>query len=76
MLIVEAADKVLPADPADRRMFFTTLLRAGRRWSYTRKPDSLELGRLVVVLCCDTGSAPALRAQLQSCGEDGATGAP
>ncbi|GGQ34986.1 hypothetical protein GCM10010215_68700 [Streptomyces virginiae] len=76
VLIVEAADQVLPADPSDRRMFFTTLLRAGRRWSYTRKPESLELGRLVVVLCCDTGSVPSLQEQLRSCGEDGATSAP
>ncbi|MEC4572606.1 barstar family protein [Streptomyces virginiae] len=76
VLIVEAADQVLPADPSDRRMFFTTLLRAGRRWSYTRKPESLALGRLVVVLCCDTGSVPFLREQLQSCEENGATRAP
>ncbi|WP_052757761.1 barstar family protein [Streptomyces yangpuensis] len=67
VLIVEAADEALPDDPDERLVLFRALLRAGRRWSYTRKPDGVELGRLVLVLYCDAGTVPSLREQLQSC---------
>ncbi|WP_168714712.1 hypothetical protein [Streptomyces sp. A0592] len=51
-------------------MLFRTLLSAGRRWSYTRKPDSTALGGLVLVLCCDPAAVPSLRERLQSCWEE------
>ncbi|MFE5718107.1 hypothetical protein [Streptomyces erythrochromogenes] len=51
-------------------MLVRTLLSAGRRWPYTRKPDGTALGRLVLVLCCDPASVPSLREQLQSCWEE------
>ncbi|MFD8883958.1 barstar family protein [Streptomyces erythrochromogenes] len=70
VLIVEAADAALPDDPDDRMVLFRTLLSAGRRWSYTRKPDSTALGSLVLVLCCDPASVPLLQEGLQSCWEE------
>ncbi|MFG2340428.1 barstar family protein [Streptomyces yangpuensis] len=67
VLIVEAADEALPDDPDERSVLFRALLSAGRRWSYTRKPDSVELGGLVLVLYCDAASVPSLREHLQFC---------
>ncbi|MEV6681070.1 barstar family protein [Streptomyces erythrochromogenes] len=70
VLIVEAAEAALPDDCDSRLVLFRTLLRAGRRWSYTRKPDSTALGRLVLVLTCDPASVPSLQAELRSCWEE------
>ncbi|MFK0252646.1 barstar family protein [Streptomyces sp. NPDC090445] len=66
VLIIEAADEVLPDDASGRWALFTCLLRAGKRWSYTQKPEGVELGRLVVVLSCDAASVAPLKEQLRS----------
>ncbi|MEV7583840.1 hypothetical protein ACIRUY_31000 [Streptomyces erythrochromogenes] len=66
----EAVDAALPDDPDDRLVLFRTLLSAGRRWSYTRKPDSTALGRLVLVLCCEPARVACLQEQLRSCWEE------
>ncbi|MDH6544870.1 barstar family protein [Streptomyces sp. SPB4] len=73
VLIVEAADEVLSGDPSEQRLLFNTLLRAGRRWSYTQRPEGIELGRLVIVMSCDAPSVPSLRERLQSCWEETAS---
>ncbi|MFJ3705328.1 MULTISPECIES: barstar family protein [Streptomyces] len=70
VLIVQAADEALPCDVAGRRLLFGTLLRAGRRWSSTRRPDGTDAGRLVVVLSCTAASAPDLREQLRQCEQE------
>ncbi|MFF7202517.1 barstar family protein [Streptomyces sp. NPDC008141] len=67
VLIVEAADEALPGDFSERQLLLETLLRAGRRWSYTQRPEAVERGRLVIVLSCDAASVPSLREQLRSC---------
>ncbi|MER7660063.1 hypothetical protein [Streptomyces sp. NPDC096193] len=73
VLLVEAADEALPGDATERRRLFETLLRAGRRWSYTQRPEAVERGRLVIVLSCDAASVPSLREQLRSCPEETVT---
>ncbi|WP_309144494.1 barstar family protein [Streptomyces sp. BR123] len=66
VLVIEAADEVLPGDASGQHALFTCLLRAGRRWSYTGKPEGIELGRLVLVLSCDPASVAPLTEQLRS----------
>ncbi|GAA1581392.1 MULTISPECIES: barstar family protein [Streptomyces] len=66
VVIIEAADEVLPDDASGRRLLFTTLLRAGGRWSYRRNPEGTELGRLVVVMMCAAASVQSLKEQLRS----------
>ncbi|MFD9036316.1 barstar family protein [Streptomyces sp. NPDC059567] len=68
--IVEAANEALASDDSARQLLFKTLRQAGRRWSYTQRPEGIELSRLVVVLTCDGASLPDLRAQLGSCSEE------
>ncbi|MFF3090393.1 barstar family protein [Streptomyces nojiriensis] len=70
VLIVEAADEVLPGDADTRRLLFRTLLRAGRRWSFTRRSDGLDLSRLVIVMSCAAASAADLREQLGLCWDE------
>ncbi|MEV4194479.1 barstar family protein [Streptomyces toxytricini] len=70
VLIIEAADEVLPGDVCGQRLLFATLLRAGRRWSFTRKPEGTECGRLVVVMSCAAASVTPLKEQLRSCLEE------
>lgn len=70
VLIVEAADEVLPGDADTRRLLFRTLLRAGRRWSFTRRSDGLDLSRLVIVMSCAVSSAADLREQLGLCWDE------
>ncbi|MFG2096288.1 barstar family protein [Streptomyces sp. NPDC048612] len=67
VLIVEAADKALSGDAAGQRLLFRTLLRAGQRWSYTQRPEGIDLSRLVVVMSCDAASVPDLQEQLRWC---------
>ncbi|GGS82072.1 hypothetical protein GCM10010286_03320 [Streptomyces toxytricini] len=67
VLIIEAADEVLPGDVRGQRLLFATLLRAGRRWSFMRKPEGAERGGLVVVMSCDAASVPPMKEQLRSC---------
>ncbi|MDT0453148.1 barstar family protein [Streptomyces hesseae] len=33
VLIIEAADEVLPSDASERQLLFKSLLRAGQRWA-------------------------------------------
>ncbi|MGW2116203.1 barstar family protein [Streptomyces zhihengii] len=67
VVVIEAADRALPDDAAERRLLFETLLWAGRRWSFTRNPEGVESGRLVLVMTCDTASVASLKDQLRSC---------
>ncbi|WUT66377.1 barstar family protein [Streptomyces sp. NBC_00683] len=75
VLIVEAADEALSGDVAGRQLLFKTLLRAGRRWSSTKRPEGIDLSRLVVVMSCDAASVSGLRAQLRLCWEECSVGA-
>ncbi|MFI1366468.1 barstar family protein [Streptomyces griseochromogenes] len=61
VLIIDAADQALPGDASGRRLLFETLFRAGQYWSYTQRPEGIELGRLVVVMSCDAASVPSLQ---------------
>ncbi|WP_404962080.1 barstar family protein [Streptomyces sp. 147326] len=70
VLIVEAVDEALPGDAAGRRQLFGTLLRAGRRWSSVKRPEGIDLCRLLVVVSCDPASVPDVREQLRSCWEE------
>lgn len=70
LLIVEAADEMLPGDAAGRQLLFRTLLRAAQRWSRTQQSEGIGFCRLVVVLSCDAPSVPDLQEQLESCWED------
>lgn len=68
--IVEAADEALPGDADARHMLFKTLLRAGRRWSFTRRSDGLDLSRLVIFMSCGAASAADLWEQLRLCWDE------
>ncbi|MEU9083440.1 barstar family protein [Streptomyces sp. NPDC048357] len=70
VVIVEAADEALSGDAAGRRRLFETLLRAGRRWSSVKRPEGIDLSRLLVILSCDPASVPAVREQVRSCWEE------
>ena len=70
VLIVEAADAALPDDPATRRQLFRTLLRAGRRWSSVKRPEGIDLSRLLVVMSCDAASVADVQEQVRSCWEE------
>ncbi|AXE24294.1 hypothetical protein C0216_13245 [Streptomyces globosus] len=65
MVIIEAADEVLPGDACGQRLLFTTLLREGRRWS-SRQPQGGERSRLVVTMSRDAASVPSLKERLRS----------
>ncbi|MEU7035545.1 barstar family protein [Streptomyces sp. NPDC046237] len=56
ILIIESAESVLSEDETAREMFFRTLWRAGRQWSYVKRPEGVTLSRLSVVLLCDEGA--------------------
>ncbi|WP_189715732.1 barstar family protein [Streptomyces phaeofaciens] len=66
VLVVEHAQAVLADDAEEREQFWGIVLQAGRRWSYTKRPEAVELGRLVVVASCDTGSAESLTGLLKT----------
>ncbi|MFJ3723735.1 barstar family protein [Streptomyces sp. NPDC090045] len=70
VLIVDAADQAMPGDAAGRRQLFRTLLRAGRRWSSVKRPEGIDLSRLLVVMSCAPASVPDVRAQVRSCWEE------
>ncbi|MCL8010463.1 barstar family protein [Streptomyces sp. AS02] len=70
VLIVEAADEMLPGDAAGRQLLLRTLLRAARHWSYTQQPEGSDRAGLVVVMSCDAAVVPDLQEQLRSCWED------
>lgn len=70
VFIVEAADEVLPDDADAQQLFFRTLLYAGRRWSFTRRFDGLDLSRLVIVMSCAPASVPDLGEQLRLCWDE------
>lgn len=53
VLIIESAESVLSEDETAREMFFRTLWRAGRQWSYVKRPEGVTLSRLSIVLLCD-----------------------
>ncbi|MGA4798439.1 barstar family protein [Streptomyces lavendulocolor] len=67
VLIIDAAEEALSDDSSEQQLLFSTLLRAGRRWAYTQRPEGIELGRLVIVLSCDAASVPFLQGRLRSC---------
>ncbi|MFF2195694.1 barstar family protein [Streptomyces sp. NPDC058157] len=64
VLIIESAESALADDEVARDEFFRTLWRAGRRWSYTQRPEGATLSRLSVVLSCGTESADSLATRL------------
>ncbi|WP_327380951.1 barstar family protein [Streptomyces sp. NBC_01207] len=70
VFIVEAADEVLPDDADAQQLLFRTLLRAGRRWAFTRRFDGLDLSRLVIVMSCAPASVPDLRERLRLCWDE------
>ncbi|WUA46849.1 barstar family protein [Streptomyces sp. NBC_01367] len=70
VFIVEAADEVLPDDVDTQQLLFRTLLQAGRRWSFTRRFDGLDLSRLVIVMSCAPASVPDLRERLRLCWDE------
>ncbi|MEU4213692.1 barstar family protein [Streptomyces sp. NPDC026206] len=70
VLIVEAAEHALLSDASGRQLLFRTLLRAGRRWSYTQQPEGIELSKFVVVMSCDAASVPDFQEELRSCWEE------
>ncbi|MFF2064634.1 barstar family protein [Streptomyces sp. NPDC058200] len=65
ILIIESADSVLSEDGVAREEFFRSLWRAGRRWSYTKRPEGVTLSKFSVVLSCDKESAPSLARRLR-----------
>ncbi|WP_328959958.1 barstar family protein [Streptomyces virginiae] len=67
VLVIEAADEILPGDPAGQGLLFGTLVRAGRRWSRTRRSDGVDLSRLAIVMSCAAASVPNLRERLRAC---------
>ncbi|MEV7561317.1 barstar family protein [Streptomyces sp. NPDC089795] len=74
VLIIEAADEILPGDAAGQRLLFRTLLRAGRRWYRTRRYDDVDLSRLVLVMSCAEASVPNLWEQLRRCEDEEGNG--
>ncbi|MFD8951572.1 barstar family protein [Streptomyces xanthophaeus] len=64
VLIIESAESILSEDDVAREEFFRTLLRAGQRWSYTKRPEGVTLSKLSVVLSCGTKSVSSLARQL------------
>ncbi|MFZ3493778.1 barstar family protein [Streptomyces sp. 5.8] len=66
VLIVDAAESVLSEDDVARAELFRTLWRAGRRWSYTKRPEGVTLSRLSVVLSCGKETASEVARQLEA----------
>jgi hypothetical protein len=66
VLIVDNAQAILADDAAEREQFWRVVLRAGRRWSCTQRPEAVELGRLVVVASCDADSVESMTGLLQT----------
>ncbi|WP_158827773.1 barstar family protein [Streptomyces sp. NRRL S-118] len=66
VVIVRSADRALREDNAARDEFFRTLWRAGRRWSYVKRPEGSTLSRFTVVLSCSKDSESDLTNLLQS----------
>ncbi|MFK4598789.1 barstar family protein [Streptomyces pristinaespiralis] len=64
ILIVESADNALSGDPVAREALFRALWRAGRRWSYIKRPEGVTRSNLSVVLTCNEESASSLAERL------------
>ncbi|MFB6616924.1 barstar family protein [Streptomyces sp. NPDC056367] len=60
ILIIESAESALSEDSDARKLFFKSLWRAGKRWSYTKRPEGVTLTKLSIVLSCDRDSASTL----------------
>ncbi|WP_404974699.1 barstar family protein [[Kitasatospora] papulosa] len=65
ILIIDSADSALRQDSDARAEFFRSLWRAGKRWSYTKRPEGVTLSRFSVVLSCDQESASNLARDLR-----------
>ncbi|MFD9787591.1 barstar family protein [[Kitasatospora] papulosa] len=65
ILIIDSADSALRQDSDARTEFFRSLWRAGKRWSYTKRPEGVTLSRFSVVLSCDQESASNLARDLR-----------
>ncbi|WP_390898818.1 barstar family protein [Streptomyces cynarae] len=61
VLIFKAADEALSSNTSGRRLPFKTLLRAGQHWSFTQRPEGIELSKLAIVMACDAGSVRSFR---------------
>ncbi|MFD7080632.1 barstar family protein [Streptomyces sp. NPDC059918] len=64
VLIIDSAESILSEDGVAQEEFFRTLLRAGQRWSYTKRPEGVTLSKLSVVLSCGTEFASGLARRL------------
>ncbi|MGE7384148.1 hypothetical protein ACQKM2_01415 [Streptomyces sp. NPDC004126] len=62
-----AASRDRPDVRCEQRLLFDVLLRAGRHWSWTQRPEGIERGRFVVVMSCDAAAVPSLRGRLRGC---------
>ncbi|MEU2247183.1 barstar family protein [Streptomyces sp. NPDC019224] len=65
ILIIESAENALSGDGVAREEFFKSLWRAGRRRSYTKRPEGVTLSKFSVVLSCGKESAPGLARRLE-----------
>ncbi|MGW8777634.1 barstar family protein [Streptomyces sp. NPDC055796] len=65
VLIIDSAESVLSEDDDARKEFFGSLWRAGRRWSYVKRPEGVTLTKLTVVWSCDQESVSDLVKQLE-----------
>lgn len=52
LLVISDVDKVLPDDQEDRLQLFRIIAEAGRKWSYVKHPEGIEVGKLGIVLLC------------------------
>ncbi|MEU0301655.1 barstar family protein [Streptomyces sp. NPDC006175] len=60
ILIIEAAEHALSDNDVAREELFRALHRAGRRWSYTKRPEGTTLSKFLIVLSCDEEAAPSV----------------
>ncbi|WP_157848302.1 barstar family protein [Streptomyces exfoliatus] len=65
VLIIESAESALPEDEDARDEFFRALWRAGRHWSYVRRPAGVTFSKLSIVLSCDKGAVSGLASRLR-----------
>ncbi|MFE9636185.1 barstar family protein [Streptomyces sp. NPDC006463] len=65
ILIIESAESALSEDDDARKELFGSLWRAGKRWSYTKRPEGVTLTKLSIVLSCDKESVSTFAKRLE-----------
>ncbi|MFE7585612.1 barstar family protein [Streptomyces gardneri] len=65
VLIIESVEHALSEDEIARKELLASLWRAGRRWSYVKRPEGVTLSRLSIVLSSDKDAVPSLSHSLQ-----------